>query len=31
MIGIAGYFKFKGNREKTIKPNKIKAEGGLRL
>jgi len=31
MIGIAGYFKFIENGKKTINPDKIKAEGGLRL
>jgi hypothetical protein len=31
MIGIAGYLKFIKNGKKTIKPAKIKAEGGLRL
>jgi N6-L-threonylcarbamoyladenine synthase len=31
MIGIAGYLQFIKNKGKTIKPDKIKAEGGLRL
>ena len=31
MIGMAGYFRFLKNKGKTIKPDKIKAEGGLRL
>jgi len=31
MIGIAGYFKFKENKGKTVKLDKIKAEGSLRL
>ncbi|MFA6274224.1 MAG: tRNA (adenosine(37)-N6)-threonylcarbamoyltransferase complex transferase subunit TsaD [Candidatus Paceibacterota bacterium] len=31
MVGIAGYFKFIENNKKGINPNKIKAEGGLRL
>lgn len=31
MIGIAGYLQFIKNKGKNIKPEKIKAEGGLRL
>jgi len=31
MIGIAGYLRFLKNKGKNIKPDKIKAEGGLKL
>lgn len=31
MIGMAGYLRFLKNKNKNIKPDKIKAEGGLRL
>ena len=31
MIGLAAYLKYKAKKQKTIKPEKIKADGSLKL